>query len=114
MSAKREPRLRLQDMLDAIDKIEARAGDDLAAFMHDEMLQVWIFHHLEVIGEASVHVPDVIKVDNPDVKWRGIAATRKLLAHGYFQVDLEAAWATVVEDLPTLRAQIARILAEFD
>lgn len=98
-------------MLDAIDKIEARAGDGLAAFMHDDMFQVWILHHLEVIGEASVHVPDVIKVDNPDVKWSGIAATRNLLAHGYFQVDLEMAWETVVGDLPVLRAQVVRILA---
>jgi uncharacterized protein with HEPN domain len=114
VSAKREPRLRLQDMLDAIDKIEARSGDSLAAFMHDEMLQVWALYHLEVIGEASIHVPDVIKVDNPDVKWSGIAATRNLLAHDYFQVDLEMAWEMIVGDMPVLRAQVTRILAEFD
>jgi uncharacterized protein with HEPN domain len=35
---------------------------------------------------------------------------RDKLIHGYFGVDLEVLWRTVHEDLPPLRAAVARML----
>jgi uncharacterized protein with HEPN domain len=78
--------------------------------MHDEMLQVWVVHHLEIIGEAATHVSADIKAQNPDVDWIAITATRNHVVHGYFDVDLATVWETVRRDLPVLRRQVVRIL----
>jgi|HubBroStandDraft_1064217.scaffolds.fasta_scaffold03910_3 uncharacterized protein with HEPN domain len=43
---------RLSDILAAIAKINERVTDSLA-FQNDAMLQVWVIHHLQVIGEAT-------------------------------------------------------------
>jgi len=40
---------RLSDILDAINKIKARAGVSLDILLDDEMLQIWVIHHLQVI-----------------------------------------------------------------
>ena len=44
---------RINDILEAISKIRARAGATLDEFQADEMLQVWVIHHLQLIGEAA-------------------------------------------------------------
>ncbi|MDO9556404.1 MAG: DUF86 domain-containing protein [Coriobacteriia bacterium] len=93
-----------------MQSIEARTRDGREAFMHDEMVQVWVVHHLEIIGEAATHVPAGIKAENPDVDWIAITATRNHVVHGYFEVDIEMVWETVERDMPILKRQVARIL----
>jgi hypothetical protein len=44
---------RLQDILDSIHRIEERIGAGRQRFEGDEMLQVWVVHHLQIIGEAA-------------------------------------------------------------
>ena len=43
---------RLQDILDSIQRIEERIGGGRQRFESDDMLQVWVVHHLQIIGEA--------------------------------------------------------------
>ena len=45
---------RLSDILEAIAKIRERITDDIHAFQGDEVLQVWVIHHLQVMGQASI------------------------------------------------------------
>ncbi len=48
----RDDHQRCMDMLEAIRKIEEKsAGIDEG--QADEMLQVWVIHHLQIIGEAA-------------------------------------------------------------
>jgi hypothetical protein len=44
---------RLQDILDAIAAIERYAGQGRQAFDQQELIQVWVVHHLQIIGEAA-------------------------------------------------------------
>ena len=44
---------RLLDILEAIAKIEQHVRGDIEAFADDEMQQVWVIHHLQIIGEAA-------------------------------------------------------------
>jgi uncharacterized protein with HEPN domain len=37
---------------------------------------------------------------------------RDKLVHDYFGVDLQFVWVTVAEDIPALKARIARILED--
>lgn len=49
----RNPRERLLDILEAIARIERYAALGKARFLQDELVQVWIVHHLERIGEVQ-------------------------------------------------------------
>ena len=46
----RDDRLRLEDILEAIQQIEKYAQGGREAFYKDELIRVWVLHHLEVIG----------------------------------------------------------------
>jgi uncharacterized protein with HEPN domain len=48
----RDDRLRLADTLEAIGQIEKYSQRGRAAFDENELIRVWIFHHLQIIGEA--------------------------------------------------------------
>ena len=49
----RSDRERLPDILEAIAKIAQHPSIDIEAFADDEMQQVWVIHHLQIIGEAA-------------------------------------------------------------
>lgn len=52
----RNDRERLADILEALDKIERYTPRGKQAFENDEMFQVWVVRHLQIIGEAaSIH-----------------------------------------------------------
>lgn len=100
---------RLQDMIEAINKIESHVGQDRDAFFDDEMLQVWVIHHLQVLGEAANRLSGEIRAANPDVPWSEIIGMRHILVHNYFGIDLERVWLVVEDDLPELKPKVERI-----
>jgi uncharacterized protein with HEPN domain len=106
----RADRDRLADIIHAISLIERYARRGRAGFERDELLQVWVIHHLAIIGEAAARLSPALRQDHPEVPWSGIIGMRNVLVHGYFSVDLEEAWGTVEWRLPTLRDQVESIL----
>jgi uncharacterized protein with HEPN domain len=103
---------RLSDILLAIAKIKERAAGSLDAFEHDEMLQVWVIHHLQVIGEAARGISQGVKDRRPEVQWPQIVALRNILVHEYFGLNLHQVWTMAQKDLPKLEKQIQRIRAD--
>lgn len=102
---------RLSDILEAIAKIKERAAGSLETFEHDEMLQVWVIHHLQVIGEAARGISQGIKDQCPEAQWPQIVALRNILVHEYFGLNLHQVWTMAQQDLPKLEKQIQRIRA---
>jgi len=78
---------RLNDILAAIAKIRERVADSLA-FQNDEMLQVWVIHHLQVIGEAARGVSQPVRDRHPEVQWPQIVALRNILVHEILRPQL--------------------------
>ena len=105
-------RLYLGHMLEAIDAAQQFAADGHAAFLSDRKTQSAVIRQLEIIGEAAKRLSDGTKAAAPQVPWRQMAGARDRLIHGYFQVDLEAVWAMVDQDLPVLKPQLRRLLDE--
>ena len=67
--------LRLTDIDDAIRGIAAATGGiDFEAFNEDWTVQRAVEHGLEIISEASRHIPEDLRALTPDVPWRQIAA----------------------------------------
>ena len=44
---------RLSDIIESIDNIERYSAKDTDAFFQDELIQVWVIHHIQIIGEAA-------------------------------------------------------------
>ena len=48
---------RLRDVQDAIMRILKYTSQGSYLFDHDELVQIWVIHHLEIIGEATRTIP---------------------------------------------------------
>ena len=103
---------RVQDMLDAIDKIESYVGGDRDAYERDELLQVWVIHHLQILGEAASRITTELLESHPEVPWTKIIGMRNILVHNYTGIDLILVWQVVDQDLPELRPKIERLLRD--
>lgn len=102
---------RLEDILEAIERIEKYASGGRESFDRDELVQTWIVHHLQIIGEAVRGLSEEVRSAHPNVPWAQIAAMRNILVHDYFGIDLEEVWAAVARDVPALKAKVAAILS---
>lgn len=106
--------LALKDYLEhirlAINRIQRYvASVDLATFIANEEKQDAVIRNLEVIGEAAGniqrHFPDFAN-RHPDLPLKAAYGTRNALTHGYFAVDLNVVWQTVLRDLPLLLGRV--------
>lgn len=79
---------------------------DYAAWLKDEKTMDAVVRNIEIIGEASSHLPDDVLQRYPDIPWHLMRAIRNVLAHEYFGVDVEVIWKTVKEDLPRLKEML--------
>ena len=108
-------RVRIEDILDAIDNIEHYvAGLDFDAFDADRKTVDAVERNLEIIGEATANLPDEVLARWPEVPWRYMKGVRNLLAHEYFGVDVGILWQTIQEDLPAITPLLHQVLASAD
>jgi uncharacterized protein with HEPN domain len=107
----RNERERLLDILDAIERIEKETAKGHDAFDKSELVQVWMVHHLMIIGEAVRAIDPAFKQKHPAVPWRQIAGMRNIIVHDYFRVNRDIVWETVTKDIPSLKGQILSTLA---
>ena len=61
-----------------------------------------VVRNLEIIGEASSHIPESIQSASPTVPWRLMKNMRNVLSHEYFGIDVDIVWKTVTESLPKI------------
>ena len=102
---------RLRDVQDAIMRILKYTSQGSYLFYHDELVQTWVIHHLEIIGEATRTIPQDFRDLHPEVPWKQINAMRNILIHIYFEINLDRVWAVVEYDLPILKSSVEAIIA---
>lgn len=113
MSSDREYADYLEDIIDAISKIaKFIEGMTFDQFTKDDKTAYAVLRALEIIGEATKHIPEKVRKSHPNVSWREMAGIRDKLIHGYFGVNLEVVWKTVTNDLPNLEPAIRFILSD--
>jgi uncharacterized protein with HEPN domain len=108
----RDDRERILDMLEAIENIERHSGKGREAFERDELIQTWVVHHLEIIGEAASRLGAGFRATHSEVPWSEIVAMRNVIAHEYFGIDLDEIWQVAERDLPELKQKLNRIVEE--
>ncbi len=110
----RDDRERLLDMLEAITRIEKYAPRGREAFDADELIQVYMVHHLQVLGEAAYKLSKEFRSRHARVPWSKILGMRHILVHDYFRIDHDIVWGVVETDLSVLKREIESIIEEFD
>ena len=106
----RDDHERLLDILEAIEKIEKRAPSNRDAFDADEMVQTWVLHHLQVLGEAARALSEDFRAAHADFPWKGIVGMRNILVHHYFEIDTDLVWSAVQTHLPDLKVKVLEAL----
>ena len=101
---------RIEDILEAITRIERVAVRGKGTFFEDEMVQVWVIHHLEIVGEAARGISPEFRKRYDNIPWSEIIGMRNILIHHYFGIDREAVWRVVEHDLPLLKEQFIQAL----
>jgi len=106
----RDDREKLQDILEAIERIERYAVQGRSAFEHNELIQTWFTQNLQIIGEASRSLSSTIRNQYPEIPWTNMIGMRNILTHNYFEIDLDIVWVVVEQELPTLKQNVENIL----
>lgn len=102
----------LHHILDAINKIEAYVCVGYDAFMRENHWQDAVIRELEIIGEATKHLSEKIKLASPSIPWRRIAGLRDVLIHDYMGVDLNAVWEITQQNLPELKKKLEILISQ--
>ncbi|MBA7709987.1 hypothetical protein ES703_118914 [subsurface metagenome] len=106
----RDDRERLLDIQEAIDRINKYAARGREAFEKDELIQNWIVHHLQILGEAAARISEDFQSSNPDIPWSKIIGMRNILVHDYFGIDIDVVWSVIEKDLPGLERNVKNLL----
>jgi uncharacterized protein with HEPN domain len=107
--AQREWRFYVDDMINFAEKVIAYTeGYDQTDFVASGLTYDATVRNLELIGEASTHIPDAVRAANPQIPWRLVIATRNRLIHGYLGIDNDTLWSIIRSDVPAL---LPRLLA---
>src|SRR5947209_8253471 len=98
----RSIRLRLNDIH---PRYRWRRGDDRKCRVRDIQS---VYHmartaerSIEIVSEASRHVPQALKDQHPDIPWKQIAGIGNILRHDYGIVDDHITWDVVKSHFPS-------------
>jgi uncharacterized protein with HEPN domain len=104
MSKGRELSDYLADILTAITDVELFiAGMTFDEFEEDRKTINAVIRSLEVLGEATKHIPAIFRNKHPDIPWSKMAGMRDVLIHDYMGVDLLTVWKVAKERLPEIK-----------
>ena len=97
---------RLRDIVDAIDQIDLLlTGKEISNLMQERATKAAFERFLEIVSEASRHIPPELQAEAPQIPWHLIAGIGNHLRHAYHRVDAEILWRTYRDgDLAALQA----------
>jgi uncharacterized protein with HEPN domain len=107
----RDDRARLEDIIEAAECIGKYSERGRAAFEHDELIQTWMLHHLQVIGEAARGLSPTFRERYPDEIWSRAIGMRNILVHRYFAIDPDAVWDALKGGVAEIKRKAQAILA---
>ena len=103
----------VEEMLDYIEQAQTYTQDmTFDQYFSDAKTQRAVERCIEVISEASRHVPNAIKEKYSQIPWSEVAAIGNIFRHEYHNVAARIVWDTVRLHLPQLHAVVNAIGAE--
>ncbi len=98
---------RLHHILEAIGDIEGKtSGLTRDEFKRDRFLRLGVERCLEIISEASRHIPQGLKAAHSEIPWVRVADIGNRIRHAYHAVDGDIVWEIIATELQPLRRAI--------
>ena len=108
--SKRDAKLLLSDILDAVEKIKKYTlGLTFETFIADSKTLDAVIRNFEIIGEAANRLPEEFKDKHQIVDWFRIIGFRNRIVHDYMGVDYQIVWTIIEKDIDKLSADIRSI-----
>jgi uncharacterized protein with HEPN domain len=107
---------RLADIVEAIDHVRSvLSGLSLDDFEADWQKRWLVERGIEIVSEASRHLPDELKTRHSSIPWRKVAGIGNVIRHDYERIAPDVLWKLTQDDLPVLesvcRTELALALA---
>jgi len=111
----RSPLLRIHDMMESIRGIErAVRGKTPSSYAKSWVTRSAVERGVEIISEASRHLPKDLKTQHKGVRWQDIAGIGNILRHEYQRVEPDIIWRAVKDYFPGLKAALLAMKAELE
>jgi uncharacterized protein with HEPN domain len=106
---------RINHITEAIANIrDLVAGQTYEGFANSLATRLAVERLLEIISEASRHIPSDLKAKEPGINWRPLADLGNWLRHAYHRTDAGLLWSMIENDLEPLKQFIDRIGKELN
>jgi uncharacterized protein with HEPN domain len=95
--------LRLSDIIEASERLRSLLANVSPDEFELDWQKQWLVERgIEIISEASRHLPTEMKTRHQDLPWRNIAGIGNVLRHNYEHVSAPILYALVQNKLPAL------------
>ena len=89
-------RSRLRHILESAEFLRTSLnGLTFERFTENQTLVLAVLHSVQIVGEASIALPDEIKEARPEIPWRGMRGMRNIIVHQYHRVNLATVWNAI-------------------
>jgi uncharacterized protein with HEPN domain len=78
--------------------------------MSDAVTRAAFERFLEILSEASRHIPDDLKAEFPNIPWRQVADLGNFIRHVYHKIDVEILWSIYHDDLDALDGIVRQLI----
>ena len=107
----REVRHFVNDIKEATSVIvTAVEGKTLEDYKSDIILRLALERAVEIISEASRHIPEHLKATRPEVPWSRVRGIGNVLRHEYHGLPDKIIWGVIQDEIPRLRVAIDAML----
>ena len=106
---------RLEDIVEYSDNVTMLIeGYSFEKLLADKRTYYSVMKNVEVVGEAAYMLTKAFKKEHPATPWKFVQGMRHVLVHDYATIDDRELYNTAVNDIPILKEQVLRYLAETD
>lgn len=85
-------------------------GKSVNSLMSDAATRAAFERFLEILSEASRHIPDDLKEEFSEIPWRQVADLGNFIRHVYHKVDMEVLWSIYENDLDPLEKVVHKLI----
>ena len=109
---KKDPRLYLLHIRDALNSIEKYTAEGKKHFLKNELIQDAVIYNLAIIGEAVKNLPKAVRDAHTAIPWKDVIGLRNIVIHDYDSTEISKIWRIVERDLPTLKTKLKKMFRE--
>lgn len=104
---------RLQDIIEYSNNVTMLIdGYSFESLVSDKRTYYSVMKNVEIVGEAAYMLTKAFKEAHPETPWTVVQGMRHVLVHDYANIVPRILWGTATNDIPILRKQVEKYLAE--